>query len=128
MNIVPKYSVQNLEDELRKFPQLEIAPEHYFAPGLYGRQIMIPKGTILTGRRHLQGHINVISQGDITIVTDEGSQRIKGPFVLVSKPGTKRAGYAHEDTWWMTIHATAETDLDRLEIELLEPEKLLCHG
>ena len=32
-----------------------------------------------------------------------------------SKAGTKRAGLAHEDTVWITIHATKETDLKKIE-------------
>jgi hypothetical protein len=33
----------------------------------------------------------------------------------VSKPGIKRAGYAHSDTVWICIHPTDETDLEKLE-------------
>jgi hypothetical protein len=38
---------------------------------------------------------------------------------MVSRPGTKRVGYAHEDTIWTTIHATEETDMEKVEKELI---------
>ena len=114
---------------------VNIEPVHYFAPGLYCREITIPKGTTLTGKIHRTIHINIISKGDISVMTDHGIQRIKAPCTIISKPGTKRVGYAHEDTVWTTIHATDETDLEKLEEQLIAPShealeegEKLCHG
>ncbi len=42
------------------------------------------------------------------------------PVTIVSQPGTKRAIHALEDTVWTNIHATNETDLDKLVEELTE--------
>lgn len=119
--------------------QIEITPKHYFSNGLYAREIFIPKGTTLTGKIHLTEHINVISKGDISVMTEKGIERIKAPFTLISLPGTKRVGFAHEDTVWTTFHATTETDLEKLEALLIAPSHeqyelnckkgdKLCHG
>lgn len=102
-------------------PQVEIPPRHYFAQGLYAREITIPAGTVLTGKVHAAEHLNIISQGDITVWTEDGMKRLQAPFCLVSRPGTKRVGFAHTDTVWTTIHATTETDLAALERELIVP-------
>lgn len=101
---------------------VEIEPVHYFADGLYGREITIPAGTVLTGKMHKQAHLNFLMRGEITVWTDEGMKRLVGPCVVVSQPGCKRAGYAHTDTTWITVHASQETDLLALEAELIEPE------
>ena len=98
---------------------MEITPVHYFAKGLYAREIFIPKGTLLTGKIHRTEHLNIISKGDISVVTEEGTKRITAPFTMIAKPGTKRVGYAHEDTVWTTVHATDETDLEKIELELI---------
>jgi len=34
----------------------------------------------------------------------------------------KRAGYAHEDSIFMTVHRTDSLDLDEIEQETVEPE------
>lgn len=113
--------------------------KHYFAKGLYAREITIPAGTLLTGKIHLTQHINVISKGDISVLTEEGIKRIKAPATIISPPGTKRVGYTHEETVWTTFHATEETDLVKLEEQLIAPSHeafelsqkerdLLCHG
>lgn len=113
--------ILSLEAEIKKLDQVDIKTEHYFADGTYLRQVFLPKGTIATGKIHKFEHINVISKGDITVYTESGEQRVKGPCIMVSPPGTKRAVYAHEDTIWANVHANAsnETDLGRLESELI---------
>jgi hypothetical protein len=113
--------VVRLEGEMLKQPQVEIETTHHFAPGIYAREIFVPKGTLLTGKIHKTGHLNILSKGDITVLTDEGMKRLKAPCTFVASPGTKRAGYAHEDSVWTTIHASAETELDKLEAELIAP-------
>jgi hypothetical protein len=34
-------------------------------------------------------------------------------------PGTKRALYIHEDATWVTFHPTPETDLEKIETQLI---------
>lgn len=92
-----------------------IETKHYFAPGLYAREILIPKGTLATSKIHLFEHIDIISKGEISVLTDEGMKRITAPATFVSKPGLKRIGYAHEDTVWVSIIACNETDPEKAE-------------
>lgn len=99
--------------------KINITPKHYFANGLYAREIFIPKGTTLTGKIHKFEHINIISKGDIEVMTENGIERIVAPATIISKPGTKRIGYAHEDTVWTTFHATDETDENKIEDALV---------
>lgn len=113
--------IERLEDEMRKSPPLEIKTTHYFAQGLYAREIFIPKGCLLTGKVHRFEHLNIVSQGDITVWTEQGMKRVVAPFTLVSKPGTKRVGFAHEDTIWTTVHACEETNVEKIEGLLVEP-------
>ena len=115
-------AVTRLESTLktRARGQVELPLRHHFAEGQYGRELFIPKGTLLIGRIHKHTHLNIISAGDITVATELGVQRIKAPCTFVSKPGTKRVGYTHEDTIWTTVHVTVSgTDLKRIEREVI---------
>lgn len=96
-------------------PQVELKVVHHFSQGLYARELHIPKGTVLTGHIHKTQNLNIMSQGELTVLTEDGPVRVKAPFTIVSPPGTKRAAYAHEDTVWTTIHPTELTDLDEIE-------------
>ena len=112
--------IVELENEIKfndKYPKVQIETRHYYAEGLYAREIVIPKGTLLTGKIHLYEHINIISKGDISVLTDDGPKRIKAPCTLISKPGIKRVGFAHEETVWTTIHANPKNLKDADEIE-----------
>lgn len=115
-------TIQKFERELSKCPQIDIDTTHHFAEGLYGREILIPAGVVLTGKIHRHAHLNFLMQGDITVWTEQGMKRLQAPQVIVSQPGCKRVGYAHTDTIWVTVHASLETDLPALEAELIEPE------
>lgn len=118
-NLSLRQKILLLENEMRKQEQVVIEPVHYIAEGLYAREIFIPKDTLLTGKIHKFEHLNIISKGDISVMTEEGMKRIKAPATIISKPGIKRIGYAHEDTVWTTIHACTETDIDKIEALLV---------
>ena len=95
--------------------QVECPVEHFFAPGLYARQMFIKKGTCIVGKIHKHAHINTISQGKCSVMTEFGQMEITSPCTFVSKPGTKRVVVALDDVIWTTYHPTDETDLEKIE-------------
>lgn len=99
---------------------------HHFAEGMVARTIRIEKGCCLTGAAHKFGHIN-IAAGDITVWTSGERKRLTGYHVLASKPGAQRAGFAHETTYWTTVHLnpTNETDLAKLEDMIVHNPEVL---
>lgn len=104
-----------LESEMLKHEQIDIPVRHDFSPGIYARTIMIPAGTLLTGRIHKFEQINILSGGTIEVLTQDGMKKVTAPFIVVSPPGTKRVAYAHTDCTWTTVLATEEKDPDVIE-------------
>lgn len=94
---------------------------HHFAPGAYGREIMLPADTLVVGKIHRHAHLNMLMQGTVSVATEQGVETFSAPRVFVSAPGTKRVVYAHVDTIWVTVHVTAETDLEKIEGEIIAP-------
>jgi hypothetical protein len=116
--------VNAIETEMRRMVQVEMPVKHHFAnagspQGTYARELFIPKGTVLTGKIHKYAQINIMSKGDISVLTEDGVKRVQAPFIIVSPAGTKRIAYAHEDTVWTTIHSTSETDLEKIEAQFI---------
>ena len=101
-----------------KFDAEELT-DHFFAPGIYARMMFIPAGGVVVGKIHRHETMNIICKGKIAILTEEGRVVVEGPCVINSSPGIKKAGYAVEDTWWINIHATEETDLDKIETHFI---------
>ena len=117
---VTREQVIALEREIQKLPQADCPVRHYFAPGMYAREMTIPAGVVLTGAVHRHEHLCTVSKGRIMVSTDDGMKELAAPCTFISKPGTKRVGYAIEETVWTTYHATVETDLDRIIEEISE--------
>ena len=105
---------------------------HYFSPvidefgcAVYGRQMFIPKDTLIVGKIHKHSHLNVILKGKILVTTEFGKECLEAPHVFVSKFGTKRAVRSLEDTLWLTIHLTrhnSEEDVDEIVDDLTVKE------
>jgi hypothetical protein len=101
--------------------QIEIKTTHHFAPGVYMREIFIPKGTTLTGKIHKTEHLNILSQGELSVWTEDGVKRLTASTVIKSQPGIKRVGFAHEDCVWITVHHNLDEsrDVDLIEERLI---------
>ena len=113
---VNREKILDFEAIAKTFPQIEIPVTHYIHGGMYARQITIPKDTILTGHIYKFDHFDVMVSGDITVSTDSGeTKRIKGYNCFKGMSGKKRAGYAHEDTTWITFHPFSGKDGDEIQ-------------
>lgn len=108
--------------EVEKIPQVEFPLKHHFAPGLYGREIFIPKGMIVIGKMHRHSHLNTISRGSVSVMTEDGLIELRGPITFQSPAFVKRSVYTREDTIWTTYHVTNKTDLVDIEEEIICPE------
>lgn len=117
-------AIQRFQVELAKYEQQELTPEHYFADGQYGRELAIPAHTFVVGKIHRHEHLVMLASGEVTINTDKGMERIKGPKMWVSPAGAKRALYTHTDCVFWTAHLNHDNikDLDELEAMIIEPE------
>ncbi len=120
-----KERVDELEEKIRKHPNhIEIPVRHYFATGLYAREITIPPDVIAVGKIHKTQHINVLSKGEVTMLTNDGPLRVAAPYTWIVEPGKKAAAYAHEETVWTSfcVNPTDERDLVKLEAALISPK------
>ena len=113
--------VERIEDEISNLPQAHCPVRHYFAGGVYAREMTIPGGVVITGAVHRHEHLCTVSQGRISVSTDEGMKELSAPCTIISQPGAKRVGYALETTVWTTYHIVGdEYDLDKIMAEITE--------
>lgn len=119
----PREKILAFQEAVARCPSTmhELVPRHHFAPGAYARELFVPAGRLVVGKIHKHAHINVLSMGRCTVFTEDGLVELEAPATFVSSPGTKRAVLTHTDIVWTTVHATNETDLAKLEFELIVP-------
>ena len=98
----------------------EINPlKHTIVGGLYIREIFMPKGQLISTGIHKKEHPYFILQGDVSVLTDQGIKRVKAPYHDITKPGTKRLIFIHEDTIWITVHATEKESVEEILEDIL---------
>lgn len=112
----------SMEESVQKGEHEKIEPpvDHFHTPDLYGRRIFVPGGTAIVTKVHKTEHITVALRGHCTVVDEDGvKQEVIAPAVFITKPGTQRAVYAHDDVEWITVHACKEQDMARVETALV---------
>jgi len=92
---------------------------HHFSPGRYRRELRVPKGMIIIGKLHKYACVSTLEEGDMSVLVGDEIVRIKAPYIGISPAGTKRIAYTHEASIWITSHVTTETDVAKLEHELV---------
>ncbi len=97
----------------------ECPVKHMFSPGLYLREIFMPKGTRIVGKIHATEHFNIVLTGKCTVITAESVEEITAPYTFISKAGTQKIVIVHEDCIWQTTHVTDSTDLEEIEKQVI---------
>jgi len=98
--------------------QTEGAVTHNFADGQYIRQIVMPKGLLVTTKIHAKNHPFFIMKGEASIYSNDGVERIKAPFHGITEAGTKRVLYIHEECTFITVHRTDCLTIDEVVAEI----------
>ena len=118
-------TIMALEESMRELPGYDEGGdeicriEHYHAPGLYGREMWMPKDCLITGKIHKTEHICILSKGKVTVSDGGVSNTYEAPATIISKVGAKRAIYAHEESVWTNFHATELDDPEEIEQEII---------
>lgn len=138
---VPDKSPAVIRRRIREFarmlmdlPQTDMPVDESLVDGLYVRKLLIPKGTFLVGKVHLQTCANFVERGDISILTETGCGRVKAGHFALSRAGIQKLGYAHEETVFVNVFRTDEQDISKVEDQIasaeqaieLEDGRLLC--
>jgi quercetin dioxygenase-like cupin family protein len=106
--------IDELQETMKAMPQTEIPVKNTFSGGVYAREIMIPKGTVVIGKVHLTEHLNICLKGDLTFLTIDGPKRMKGPAMFSAPAGTKKLAYANEDSIWVNVHPAISNDPEEI--------------
>ncbi len=118
-----RQKILDLQGTLAKQPQVDLPLLHDFSKGVYLRQILMPKGSLVIGKTHKTEHLNIIMSGSASVLIDGEVKFIKAPYVFNSGKGIKKILYIHEEMVWATVHVTEEKDMNKLEKLLVCTEK-----
>lgn len=98
--------------------QVFLPVDEFLINGMYARIMHIPKGVVATGSVSKEPHFIAILKGDMSVMTEEGVVRITAPMFNISPAWVKRAGYAHEDSSFLTVHRTEKKNYEDAEDDI----------
>lgn len=99
--------------------ELDLGVVHNFSDGLYAKQMAIPKGYVVGQHAHKYSHLSILAKGKVIVKTDEAEKEYTAPACLNIKENINHAIEALEDTVWFCIHATNETDIEKIDEVLI---------
>ena len=112
-----------LEEHIKNIPQgLGADPfplVHTFSDGLYIRQLTVPPKTLTVTKTHKQEHVFFLQKGTISVLTPEGIRKYTAPYMGITKVGTKRIIYHHDEVIFTTIHSSNKKTVEEVEEQVI---------
>ncbi len=123
VNMKVREGISKVEDIIRKTDGHLVGNcyplKHLFADGLYIRELTVPAKILTVTKIHKYSHATFLVKGEMSVLEEGGIRHIKAPAYFVTPAGTKRIVYHHNEVVLVTIHATKETDLQKIEDEII---------
>lgn len=99
--------------------EIDLGVVHHFSDGLYARQMMLPKDHFAVTHAHEYDHLSILASGRVTVDIDGKVEEFVAPACINIAAGKHHRIVALEDAVWFCIHATDETDVDKLDQVLI---------
>lgn len=116
-------SIAAFEERMKQLPQAVPADsyplEHEFAGGMYRRRLTVPAQTMTVTKIHALDHFWFLEKGTVTIWTEAGQKTFTAPASGITRAGTKRIIWHHDEVVFTTVHRTDHLDLEDIEEELI---------
>ena len=97
-----------------------IAVSHRFAGGLYAKEMRVPAGAQIGKHRHGFDHFSALMQGSAELDVDGTRTVHQAPALLTIEAGKRHVITALTDIVWHCIHATDETEADKIDAVLTQ--------
>ena len=94
--------------------------EHHFSDGLYAKRMVIPQGFEVGQHAHKYSHLSILAKGRVLVKTDEAQKEYAAPACIEIKSGVLHVIQALENSEWYCVHATDETDAEKVDQVLIE--------
>jgi len=91
---------------------------HRFADGLYIREWECPPDVVTVTGIHNKSNPIFLLEGDVTLLTEHGADRLSPPWYTITKAGTQRIVYTHTKTKFVTVHNSDHLDADNMRNHL----------
>ncbi|SCX58902.1 cupin domain-containing protein [Nitrosospira sp. Nsp1] len=93
--------------------------KHYFSDGVYAKQMHIDAGQYIVSHKHKYSHMSILASGEVVVRIEGEEIRYEAPACIEIGADQHHMITAIKDSVWFCIHATAETDVERIDETLI---------
>jgi len=93
---------------------------HHFSDGLYAKEMTIPANYQACQHAHNYSHLSILAKGRVLVETDDWKKEFKAPACIEIKAGVFHKITSLEDCVWFCVHATDETDPEKVDEILIQ--------
>lgn len=116
-------TISELFKECQGCFEIDLGTVHHFSSGLYAKQMHLPKDYFAVSHAHNYDHLSILAKGKVIVKTDnDNGVEYTAPVCIEIKKGLHHSITALEDAVWFCIHATDETDVDKVDEVLIKKE------
>ncbi len=102
--------------------EIDLRVKHFFSGREYAKQMTLPAGHYAETHEHIYDHISILAAGDVIVEIDGERMALSGPDAVVIPAGKKHRIEAVTESVWFCVHATEETDPERVDQVLIKGE------
>lgn len=105
----------------------EAISHHFSTPnsegwGTYAKEYRLKAGEEAVTHRHRFNHLSILAQGEVVVTAGKVAYPLRGPAAIEIVAGVEHSIRAVTTAVWYCIHATKETDAEKIDHELIKPE------
>ena len=104
--------------------QTDLNTKHHFSDNIYAKEMHLPAGHVAVSHKHKYSHLSVLAAGRCMVYTDESMMEYTAPACIEIKAGVEHQIEAAEDVTWFCIHATSETDPEKIDRVVIKDASL----
>ena len=93
---------------------------HYFSGREYAKRMELPAGHYAESHRHNFDHLSILAAGKVRVTVDGVDTEYTGPECLIIQAGQVHRIEALTDTVWFCVHASDETDPEKIDHQLIQ--------
>jgi len=94
--------------------------KHHFTAGIYIREDELRAQHSVETHKHNYDHLGILGSGRAAVELDRHVTVYEGPCVVEIKAGKEHRITALTDITWFCVHATSETDPDKIDRVLIK--------
>lgn len=100
--------------------EIDLKIEHFFSGREYAKKMELPAGHYAESHAHEYDHLSILAAGHVVVTLDGEKQSYVGPTCITIKAGATHRIDAITDSVWFCVHATDETDPEKVDQVLIK--------